>query len=103
MSRGRELEENIQRYLDALETADCTQPAELRAQTDRLQDKITKLRHQRESDNDAFAPAKPGLSSHLAFGRLSARNRRFVRFSANDLFGSTVEVKKLLDRHAHNF
>lgn len=42
--RERELEENIQRYLDALETADRTQPAELQAKTDRLQDKITKLR-----------------------------------------------------------
>ena len=42
--RERELEENIQRYLDALETADRTQPVELQAKTDRLQDKITKLR-----------------------------------------------------------
>lgn len=102
MSRGRELGENIQRYLDALETADRTQPAELQAQTDRLQDKITKLRHQRESDNEPFAPANPGLSLPLASGRLRARNRRFARFSSNDLFGRTVEVKKLLDRHAHN-
>ena len=42
--RERELEENIQRYLDALETADRTQPVELQVKTDRLQDKITKLR-----------------------------------------------------------
>ena len=42
--RERELEENIQRYLDALETADRTQPAELQTKTDRLQDKIIKLR-----------------------------------------------------------
>jgi flagellar motility protein MotE (MotC chaperone) len=42
--REREIEENIQRYLDALETADRTQPVELQAKTDRLQDKITKLR-----------------------------------------------------------
>jgi hypothetical protein len=42
--RERELEENIQRYLDALETADRTQPVELQAKTDRLHDKITKLR-----------------------------------------------------------
>jgi len=42
--RERELEENIQRYLDALDTADRTQPVELQAKTDRLQDKITKLR-----------------------------------------------------------
>ena len=42
--RERELEENIQRYLDALETADRTQPVELQAKTDRLHDKITRLR-----------------------------------------------------------
>lgn len=42
--RERELEENIQRYLDALETADRTQPVELQSKTERLQDKITKLR-----------------------------------------------------------
>ena len=34
----RELEENIQRYLDALETADRTQPVELQTKTDRLHD-----------------------------------------------------------------
>ena len=42
--RERELEENIQRYLDALETADLTQPVELQTKTERLQDKIAKLR-----------------------------------------------------------
>ena len=42
--RERELEESIQRYLDALETADRTQPAELQAKTERLQGKIAKMR-----------------------------------------------------------
>jgi transposase len=42
--RERELEESIQRYLDALETADRTQPAEMQAKTDRLQGKIQKMR-----------------------------------------------------------
>ena len=42
--RERELEESIQRYLDALETADRTQPTEMRAKTERLQGKIQKMR-----------------------------------------------------------
>jgi transposase len=42
--RERELEESIQRYLDALETADRTQPVELQAKTVRLQGKIQKMR-----------------------------------------------------------
>jgi len=42
--RERELEESIQRYLDALETADRTQPTEIEAKTDRLQGKIQKMR-----------------------------------------------------------
>src|SRR5678809_9294 len=37
--RQQQIEESIQRYLNALETADRTQPAELEAKTDRLQEK----------------------------------------------------------------
>jgi transposase len=44
--RQQQIEESIQRYLAALETADRTQPAELEAKTDRLQDKIDRLRRQ---------------------------------------------------------
>lgn len=42
--REREIEESIQRYLEALETADRTQQAELPAKTERLQRKIQKMR-----------------------------------------------------------
>ena len=42
--RERELEESIQHYLDALDTADRTQPVEVRAKTERLQGKIQKMR-----------------------------------------------------------
>ena len=42
--RERELEESIQRYLEALETADRTQPVEMQAKTERLQGKIQKMR-----------------------------------------------------------
>ncbi|MEK8085430.1 IS1182 family transposase [Aquabacterium sp. A3] len=42
--RERELEESIQRYLEALDTADRTQPVEVQAKTERLQGKIQKMR-----------------------------------------------------------
>ncbi len=50
--RQRQSEQSIQRYLDALETADRTQPAEVEAKTERLQDKIKKLREQMKQLDD---------------------------------------------------
>ena len=50
--RERELEESIQRYMNALETADRTQPYEVQAKTERLEGKIKKMR-QRMQDLQA--------------------------------------------------
>ena len=44
--RQQQLEQSIQRYLDALDTADRTQPVEVEAKTERLQEKLKKLRQQ---------------------------------------------------------
>ncbi|MDB5876695.1 MAG: transposase [Variovorax sp.] len=44
--RQEQVEQSIQRYLDLLETADRTQPVEAEAKTERLQEKIAKLRDQ---------------------------------------------------------
>ena len=44
--RQQQIDESIQRYLDALETADRTQPAEFEAKTKRLREKIATLRGQ---------------------------------------------------------
>ena len=44
--RQEQIEQSIQRYLDALETADRTQPAEVEAKTKRLREKIDMLREQ---------------------------------------------------------
>ncbi|MGF6973706.1 transposase [Paraburkholderia sp. JPY465] len=44
--RQQQIEESVQRYLSALETADRTQPVELEAKTERLQEKIAQLREQ---------------------------------------------------------
>jgi transposase len=51
--RQQQIEQSIQRYLDALETADRTQPAEVEAKTERLQDKIRKLRDQMRQLDEA--------------------------------------------------
>jgi transposase len=49
--RQQQIEQSIQRYLDALETADRTQPADFEAKTERLQEKLHKLRqHMRQLD-----------------------------------------------------
>jgi len=44
--RQQQIEQSIERYLAALETADRTQPAEVEAKTERLQEKIATLREQ---------------------------------------------------------
>src|SRR5471030_1332617 len=45
-ARKKQIEESIQRYLDALDTADRTQPGEFVAKTDRIKDKLKTLREQ---------------------------------------------------------
>jgi transposase len=44
--RMQQVEESIERYMDALDTADRTQPAEFEAKTTRLHDKLATLRKQ---------------------------------------------------------
>jgi len=44
--RMKQIQESIDRHLEALDTADRTQPADLPAKTARLQDKLGKLRRQ---------------------------------------------------------
>ena len=44
--RQQQIEQSIERYLAALETADRTQPAEVEAKTERLREKIATLREQ---------------------------------------------------------
>jgi transposase len=45
-ARKKQIEESVQRYLDALEVADRTQPGEFVAKTDRLKEKVKTLRDQ---------------------------------------------------------
>jgi len=50
--RQEQIEQNVQRYLDALETADRTQPPEVEAKTQRLKGKIEWLRQQMRQLDD---------------------------------------------------
>ena len=50
--RMQQVEESIARYMDALDTADRTQPVDLQAKTIRLQDKLVKLRKQMQHLQD---------------------------------------------------
>jgi transposase len=54
--RMQQVEESIARYMDALDTADRTQPVDLQSKTTRLQEKLVKLRkqmrHLREIETD---------------------------------------------------
>src|SRR4030095_14851953 len=47
--RQQQIEQSIERYLAALETADRTQPAEVEAKTERLREKIKTLRDQMQA------------------------------------------------------
>ena len=46
--RMKQIDESIERYLNALDTADRTQPADLEARTTHLQEKLSKLKKQME-------------------------------------------------------
>lgn len=96
--RRQQIEESIQRYLDALETADRTQPAELEARTSRLQNKIAQLRQQmREldemqeqlknepdgqvslTDPDARSIATSGRGSGMVAYNIQRESRKSIR------------------------
>lgn len=50
--RQQQIEESIHRYLAALDTADRTQPVEIEARTNRLNDKIERPRKQMRALDD---------------------------------------------------
>ena len=56
--RKRQIEQSIQRYLDAIETADRTQPAEVEVKTKRLKEKIELLRLQMQKLEQVQAQLK---------------------------------------------
>ncbi|XHO05522.1 hypothetical protein ACEQUB_02425 [Ralstonia syzygii] len=72
--RQQQIEESIQRYLNALETADRTQPAELEAKTTRLRDKIVQLREQMRSLDQVREQLKTQPDGQLSMTDPDARS-----------------------------
>lgn len=72
--RQQQIEESIQRYLSALDTADRTQPAELEARTTRLQDKIAMLRKQMQALDEVKEQLKEQPDKQLSTTDPDARS-----------------------------
>jgi transposase len=72
--RQEQIEHSIQRYLDALETADRTQPAEVEAKTERLQEKIQKLREQMQQLDEVKRQLKDVPDGQISLTDADARS-----------------------------
>jgi transposase len=72
--RQQQIEESIQRYLDALDTADRTQPAEFEAKTTRLKGKIEHLRQQMRALDDVRDKLKDQPDGQLSMTDADARS-----------------------------
>lgn len=72
--RQQQIEESIQRYLTALDTADRTQPVELEAKTTRLQDRITMLRKQMQALDEVKEQLKEQPDKQLSTTDPDARS-----------------------------
>lgn len=97
--RERELEESIQRYLDALETADRTQPTEMQAKTDRLQGKIQKMR-QRLQDLQAVKAQLETLPDHQ-LSQTDPDARAMTTYSAKGTAMVHYNVQTAVDTKNH--
>jgi GTP1/Obg family GTP-binding protein len=64
--RQMQIEESIHRYLAALGTADRTQPVEIEARTNRLNDKIERLRKQMRALDDVREQLKDSPDGQLS-------------------------------------
>jgi transposase len=72
--RQKQIEQSIERYLNALETADRTQPPELEEKTTRLQDKIARLREQMQKLEQIKEQLKTEPGGQLSTTDLDARS-----------------------------
>lgn len=72
--RQQQIEESIHRYLVALDTADRTQPAEFEARTNRLKDKIERLRQQMHVLDEVKEKLKDHPDGQLSMTNPDARS-----------------------------
>ena len=97
--REREIEESIKRYLEALETADRTQPTEMQAKTDRLQGKIQKMR-QRLQDLQAVKAQLETLPDHQ-LSQTDPDARAMTTYSAKGTAMVGYNVQTAVDTKNH--
>jgi len=72
--RMKQIDESIERYLNALDTADRTQPADLEARTTHLQEKLAKLRKQMHYLRDIEQQLKQQPDKQLSLTDPDARS-----------------------------
>jgi transposase len=89
--RQQQIEHSIQRYLDALETADRTQPAEMEAKTERLHDKIQRLRQQMRQLDEVKEQLKTQPAGQLSLTDPDARSMA-TRGRGTGIVGYNVQV-----------
>jgi transposase len=97
--RERELEQSIQRYLAALETADRTQPTEMQAKTERLQGKIQKMR-QRMQDLQVVKAQLETLPDHQ-LSQTDPDARAMTTYSAKGTAMVGYNVQTAVDAKNH--
>ena len=96
--RMRQVEESIERYLSALETADRTQPVDLELKTARLQEKLTSLRQQmkqlraiesklQQQPDNQLSLTDPDARSMATSGRGTGMVGYNVQMAASDMTG----------------
>ena len=96
--RQEQLEQSIQRYLDALETADRTQPSEVEAKTDRLQEKIGKLREQMRQLNEIKEQLKNVPDGQISLTDPDARSM-ISQAKGSGLVGYNVQTAVDAEHH----
>jgi transposase len=87
----QQISQSIQRYLDTLETADRTQQVGLQAKTERLQDKINRLRQRMRQLDDLKKRLKDDPDGQLSLTDPDARSMATSRLGSG-IVGYNVQV-----------
>ncbi|ABM38852.1 IS1182 family transposase [Polaromonas naphthalenivorans] len=90
--REREIDESIQRYLNALQTLDRTQPAELPAKTERLQGKVQKMRQRLQELKEIKAQVEMQPDKQLSLTDSDARAMSTHSMKGTALVGYNVQT-----------
>ncbi|RTZ40611.1 IS1182 family transposase [Candidimonas sp. SYP-B2681] len=96
--RQEQIEQSIQRYLDALETADRTQPVEAEAKTDRPQEKIGTLREQMRQLNGIKEQLKTVPDGQISLTDPDARSM-ISQAKGSGLVGYNVQTAVDAEHH----